>query len=210
MTNKTTVKGIGLLLVAVPLVMPAGKLNQTELAEAHESVTSTVKLKSLTADIVSVENVVVIMPVAVAPTKVATPRPVVQVAQTGNYAPEPDLAGKRVLVQQVAAAHGIDWKILEAVWQVESGKRWRTTVTSYAGARGPCQFMPGTWRAYASDGNGDGVKDVTYAPDCLHGSAKLLASNGAAGGDVVRALLRYNNSMSYVYKVLSIAKSIEG
>jgi membrane-bound lytic murein transglycosylase B len=149
------------------------------------------------------------MPVVVAPVPVAQPKPVVVVAtQSGSYAPEPGLEGKRALVQQVAAAHGIDWKILEAVWQVESGKRWRTTVTSYAGARGPCQFMPGTWRAYAADGNGDGIKDVTYAPDCLHGSAKLLAVNGAAAGDVVRALLRYNNSMSYVHKVLSIAGSI--
>ncbi len=197
------------MLMAVPLVMPVGTLTQSNAVEAHESVATTVKLKSFTADIVSITANTVTMPVAVAPIVVAKPKPVVQVvAQSGSYAPEPGLEGKRALVKQVAAAYGIDWKILEAVWQVESGKRWRTTVTSYAGAHGPCQFMPGTWRAYASDGNGDGIKDATYAPDCLHGSAKLLAANGAAVGDVVRALLRYNNSMSYVYKVLSIAGSI--
>ena len=68
--------------------------------------------------------------------------------------------------------------------------------------------MPGTWRRYAVDGNGDGIKDITYAPDCLFGSAKLLAANGAANGDNVRALLAYNHSMSYVNKVLAIASGI--
>ncbi|MEX1051786.1 MAG: lytic transglycosylase domain-containing protein [Patescibacteria group bacterium] len=209
LTNKVAVKGVALMLMVVPLVMPAGTFNQAQANDASTTVTTVVALKGLTADIVSVESAVISMPVAVAPIPVAKPKTTVAVAvQNGHYAPEPGPEGKRALVQEIAAAHGIDWKILEAVWQVESGKRWHTTVRSYAGAQGPCQFMPGTWRAYAADGNGDGIKDVTYAPDCLHGSAKLLAVNGAASGDVVRALLRYNNSMSYVYKVLSIAGSI--
>jgi len=121
---------------------------------------------------------------------------------------DPSLEVKREWVKRAAAHWGIDWKILEAVWQVESGKRWRTSVRSYAGATGPCQFMPGTWRAYAVDGNGDGVKDVTDARDCLFAAAKLLAVNGAQEGDNVRALRRYNNSTAYVLKVLRIAQSI--
>lgn len=115
---------------------------------------------------------------------------------------------KRALVQSAAAAFGIDWKVLEAVWQIESGKAWVTNVTSYAGAVGPCQFMPSTWRSYAVDGNGDGVKDITSAQDCLYGSAKLLATNGASSGNVVNALLHYNHSMAYVQEVLKIASSI--
>lgn len=121
---------------------------------------------------------------------------------------EPTLEEKRAWVARAASAYGIPANILEAVWQIESGKQWYTTVRSYAGAQGPCQFMPGTWRGYAQDGNGDGVKDVYDARDCLFGSAKLLAANGAAAGDIKRALFAYNHSWSYVSKVLSIAESI--
>ncbi|OGD61039.1 hypothetical protein A3A71_02260 [Candidatus Berkelbacteria bacterium RIFCSPLOWO2_01_FULL_50_28] len=117
---------------------------------------------------------------------------------------------KRELVKRAAKAWGVDWKILEAVWQVESGKQSYTYVSSYAGAQGPCQFMYGTWLGYAQDGNGDGRQDVYNAQDCLFGSAKLLAANGAASGDVTRALFAYNHSYAYVELVKSIARSIRG
>src|SRR3989344_6003976 len=41
---------------------------------------------------------------------------------------------KRDWVKKAATQWGIDWKILEAVWQVESGRQMSTTVRSYAGA----------------------------------------------------------------------------
>jgi membrane-bound lytic murein transglycosylase B len=129
--------------------------------------------------------------------------------KTVAHTADPGLAVKREWAQRAAAAYGIRWQLLEAVWQIESGKRWYFTGGSYAGARGPCQFMPGTWRAYAEDGNGDGVSDVYDARDCLFGAAKLLARNGAAAGDERRALFAYNHSQSYVTKVLGIAASIE-
>lgn len=113
---------------------------------------------------------------------------------------------KSALAQKAASAYQIDWKLLMAVWQIESGQQMVTTVRSYAGAAGPCQFMPGTWRAYQQDGNGDGVKDVHNAQDCLFGAAKLLSVNGASSGKIVQALLRYNHSMSYVNKVLALAE----
>lgn len=122
---------------------------------------------------------------------------------------DPGFEVKRSWAQKAAAAHGIDWKLLEAVWQIESGKQWYTTVRSYAGARGPCQFMPGTWRGYAQDGNGDGVKNIDDARDCLFASAKLLARNGAASGDHRRALFAYNHSNHYVNTVLGIAERIQ-
>lgn len=117
---------------------------------------------------------------------------------------------KRELVKRAASAWNIDWKVLEAVWQVESGKQMSTAVRSYAGAQGPCQFMSGTWRSYAEDGNGDGVKNINDARDCLFGAAKLLAVNGAASGAVDGALLHYNHSLSYVAKVKRLAAEIGG
>ena len=121
--------------------------------------------------------------------------------QQGDASPEE----KEAWVQKAAAKYGIPASLLKAVWQIESGMRWSSSVTSYAGATGPCQFMPSTWRKYAEDGNGDGRADINYAPDCLFGSAKLLASNGAASGNIDKALYAYNHSTSYVNRVKSMA-----
>lgn len=114
---------------------------------------------------------------------------------------------KRALAKQAAATYGIDWRIVEAVWQVESGKRWKTVVRSSAGAQGPMQFMPGTWRAYGVDGNGDGVADVTNAEDAVMAGARYLAANGAAE-NIDAALLHYNHAQWYVDKVKTVAYSI--
>lgn len=122
--------------------------------------------------------------------------------------PEPDLAGKRALVQQAAATYGIPWEILEAVWQVESGKAWHTGVRSSAGAQGPAQFIPATWRRYGVDGNGDGVKDVTRAEDAIYGAANYLAANGAGRGEIYNSLFAYNHADWYVQKVLKVAREI--
>jgi len=110
-------------------------------------------------------------------------------------------------VKKAAGAYGIDWKLLAAVWQIESGQRWYSNIRSDAGAYGPCQFVAGTWRTYGQDGNGDGTRDAADARDCLFGAAKLLAANGAASGRVSDALLRYNHSMVYVAKVIKLAES---
>ncbi|MBI4022923.1 lytic murein transglycosylase [Candidatus Berkelbacteria bacterium] len=131
-----------------------------------------------------------------------------QSTQPATPAADVPLEVKRALVQAAAAQYGLDWKILEAVWQVESGKRWQTTVRSSAGAQGPMQFMPGTWRAYAVDGNGDGVANVNDARDAVYAGARLLATNGGAT-NIDQALLRYNHAGWYVTKVKAVASSIE-
>lgn len=131
------------------------------------------------------------------------------VARESRPAPvDPDLATKRALAKSAAAKYGIDWRILEAVWQVESGKEWYTTTQSYAGAQGPMQFMRGTWNKYAVDGNGDGVADMYSAQDAVYAGANLLAQAGAAEGNVNSALLSYNHAQWYVDKVKGIAASI--
>ena len=140
--------------------------------------------------------------VAAAKKKAAAVQTVTTAGLTSTESTEsPDLATKRALVQQIAANHSIDWKLLESVWQIESGKAWKTTVTSSAGALGPMQFMLGTWRHY-------GTGDITYAPDALNAAASLLAANGASSGNIQQALLSYNHAQWYVDKVENIMASI--
>ncbi len=102
---------------------------------------------------------------------------------------------------------GVPRQILAAVHYVETGQRGTTSVSSYAGAQGPMQFMPSTFRAYAVDGNGDGVKNINDVHDAIYSAANYLKANGAANGNVRGALYRYNHSYSYVEHVLSIARS---
>jgi membrane-bound lytic murein transglycosylase B len=102
---------------------------------------------------------------------------------------------------------GVSRYLLAAVHYVETGQRGDTTVASYAGAQGPMQFMPSTFRAYAVDGDGDGVARINDVDDAIHTAAKYLAANGAASGNVRAALYRYNHSNSYINHVLSVARS---
>lgn len=54
--------------------------------------------------------------------------------------------------------------------------------TSEAGAEGPMQFMPDTWRAYGVDGNDDGKADPQNLHDAIHAAARYLASMGGKEG----------------------------
>ncbi|MEK7170734.1 MAG: lytic transglycosylase domain-containing protein, partial [Patescibacteria group bacterium] len=140
--------------------------------------------------------------------RAATQAVTVSIASTETTDPGMDV--KRQWTQNAASTWNIDWKLLEAVWQIETGKTWYTSRGSSAGAQGPLQFMPGTWRGYAQDGNGDGVKNINDARDSLFAAAKLLAVNGANKGNVDGALFRYNHSLAYVAKVKRIMASIGG
>lgn len=114
----------------------------------------------------------------------------------------------RPIYQDAGARFGIPWQLIEAVHQVESGKSGSTSKCSYAGACGPMQFMSGTWRTYGIDGDGDGYADANNVVDAIYGAANLLASSGAADGDINGALLNYNHAQWYVNKVLDVAYSI--
>ncbi|PWW65512.1 membrane-bound lytic murein transglycosylase B [Actinokineospora spheciospongiae] len=72
-------------------------------------------------------------------------------------------------------------------------------------AVGPMQFIPSTWRGYASDGNGDGQTDPNNIYDAALGSAKYLCSGGmnvANPQQRATAVFRYNHSDTYVRTVL--------
>ncbi|MGB8388415.1 lytic transglycosylase domain-containing protein, partial [Mycobacterium sp.] len=79
---------------------------------------------------------------------------------------------------------------------------------TYARAMGPMQFLPGTWARYASDGDGDGVADPQNLFDSTLAAARYLCSGGLNLRDpsqVMAAILRYNNSMSYAQNVVGWA-----
>lgn len=127
-------------------------------------------------------------------------------SSTPSRGVERDPSYFRGLYERAASAYGVPWQLLEAVHYVETGASDSTSEASYAGARGPMQFMPGTWRTYGVDGNGDGRADITNVEDAVFGAANLLASSGAAEGNIDGALFNYNHAQWYVNKVKQIAQ----
>jgi membrane-bound lytic murein transglycosylase B len=103
---------------------------------------------------------------------------------------------------------GMDWTLLAAVGQVESG-HGRNAGVSSAGAVGPMQFMPATFYGYAVDGDHDGRLDPYSPADAVFTAAHYLCSGGAGSPSGVRAALyRYNHADWYVELVLSVQQQI--
>ncbi|MFN2544162.1 MAG: transglycosylase SLT domain-containing protein [Actinomycetota bacterium] len=92
----------------------------------------------------------------------------------------------------------VSWAVLAAVNYVES-KFGRVRSNSSAGAQGPMQFIPSTWRAYGMGG------DVHDPHDAILGAANYLHASGAPG-DNRDALYAYNHAWAYVDAVLIYAK----
>jgi hypothetical protein len=93
---------------------------------------------------------------------------------------------------------GVGWHVLAAVNFVESAFG-KVRSASSAGARGPMQFLPATWRRYGLGG------DVTDDRDAILGAANLLHAGGAPGA-YRNALFEYNHSRAYVTAVLRFAR----
>lgn len=110
------------------------------------------------------------------------------------------------IYQRAQNAYGVDAKILKAVHTVETGRSGSTNRRSYAGAQGPMQFLPSTWKRYGVDANGDGVSDINNVEDAIFAAAKYLRACGFP--DVKKALWGYNPSLSYYNKVMNVAKSL--
>lgn len=67
-------------------------------------------------------------------------------------------------------------------------------------AVGPMQFIPGSWRIFGADGNGDGYKNPNNVYDATVGAGRHLCGsvrNMTRGGRFRRALLDYNRSTEY-------------
>lgn len=125
-------------------------------------------------------------------------------------APVPGDAATWVPVAKQAAATcpGLSSAVLVAIAHVES-RFGLLAGPSSAGAIGPMQFLPATWAAYGTDGDGDGVVDVMNSVDAVHGAARLLCANGGADPyQLPSALWNYNHSDEYVRQVISLARFI--
>jgi membrane-bound lytic murein transglycosylase B len=81
-------------------------------------------------------------------------------------------------------------------------------------AVGPLQFIPGTWRAWASDGNQDGRTDPQNLYDASLGAARKLCADAGPGGlqsdaQIARALKPYAVVDALVREKLARAREYE-
>lgn len=128
--------------------------------------------------------------------RLSAPRPL-KAFRTGLAAPAAELRGYYRTAQR---RFGVAWSVLAAVNFVESAFN-KLRNTSTAGAQGPMQFIPATWRAYGLGGN---IRDPR---DAILGAANYLHASGAPR-NYRRALYHYNPSRVYVDAVLHYASMI--
>lgn len=79
-------------------------------------------------------------------------------------------------------------------------------------AVGPMQFIPGTWRAYGTDGDGDGRADPQNVYDATASAARYLCLGGrdlATASGLRSAILSYNYSEQYLATVLGWKEAYE-
>jgi hypothetical protein len=120
----------------------------------------------------------------------------------GRYRTGPPEPPARLLAHYRRAQRrfGVGWPVLAAINFVESAFG-RLRNSSAAGAQGPMQFIPSTWRAYGLGG------DIDDPRDAILGAANYLHANGAPGR-LRNALYRYNPSDLYVNAVLAYTERI--
>ena len=126
-----------------------------------------------------------------------TPPVPLRAVRVGPAAPPADLLR---FYHEGERRFGVPWRVLAAVNFVESAFG-KLRSASAAGAQGPMQFMPSSWRAYGMGGN------VHDPRDAILGAANYLRAAGARH-DLRRALHVYNPSSLYVDAVLRYARQI--
>jgi membrane-bound lytic murein transglycosylase B len=128
--------------------------------------------------------------------RLSRPRPL-SAFRTGAAEPAASLLGYYLEAQR---RFGVAWNVLAAVNYVESAFN-KLRNASTAGAQGPMQFLPSTWRRYGLGGN------IHDPHDAILGAANYLHANGAPRS-YRRALYRYNPSWLYVDAVRRYASRL--
>jgi hypothetical protein len=95
---------------------------------------------------------------------------------------------------------GIAWFVLASINFVESAFG-RVRSASAAGARGPMQFLPATWREFGMGG------DIESPRDAILAAANFLRRAGATRS-LDRALFAYNPSTAYVAAIRRFAHAM--
>lgn len=143
------------------------------------------------------------------------------------------------LYKETAEEYGVPWTLLAAHHRVETRFSTMDPLLSPVGAEGHMQFMPCTfvgwshptcsglgegeipedektdpeiirkYGGYGVDGNGDGIADPYNLMDALHSAANYLAQNGAADGNLEKAIFQYNHSDEYVADILRYHKQYQ-
>ncbi|HEX3389083.1 MAG TPA: lytic transglycosylase domain-containing protein [Streptosporangiaceae bacterium] len=113
------------------------------------------------------------------------------------------------LFQASAARYcpGMSWTVLAAIGQIESGDGSNMGPSS-AGALGPMQFLPSTWRQWGITAFGEtGAPDIMNPFDAVPAAARLLCADGAGSPSGLRgAIFSYNHATWYVNEVLALAQ----
>jgi soluble lytic murein transglycosylase-like protein len=118
----------------------------------------------------------------------------------GAFRTGPPTPAARLLAhyREAERRFGVPWHVLAGVHFVET-KFGRVRAASHAGAQGPMQFLPATWRRYGLGG------DVHRPRDAILGAANYLRASGAPRR-LWRALYAYNPSPLYVDAVIRYAR----
>lgn len=118
----------------------------------------------------------------------------------------PGLPSRLIPVYEAAARpYHVPWTVLAAIHKTETDFATSHCPESTAGAKGPFQFMPSTFRAYAVKAPGHrGTPNIQNLSDAASTAAHMLAQDGFSKNPQA-AIYDYNHSSYYVHQILSLA-----